>query len=256
MPSSALAALPNCHAGHEILRVEVGSTGHGTSDGADDLDLLSIIVPFKEQALGLTPFDYYIYRTAAVREGKQDARSMPGDVDLTYYSLRKFAGLAKKGNPSILMAFFAPVHWASPLGLELRQASGLFRSKEAGYRFLGYMKAQRERLAGARGQKGINRPELVEQYGWDTKLGYHIIRLGLQGLEFIDHGKIHMPMLPWVADLLVAVRQGEYEQTRVLQWATELEQELTEALGRSDLPEKAPQEPIDKLLVDMHMRTW
>jgi hypothetical protein len=234
----------------------VGSTGHGTTDGADDLDLLSIVIPFKEKVLGLDPFDHYIYRTAAVREGKQDARSMPGDVDLTFYSLRKFAGLAKKGNPSILMAFFAPIHWAAPLGLELREASGLFRSKEAGYRFMGYMKSQRARLAGERGQKGVNRPELVEKYGWDTKYGYHLLRLGFQGLEFIKHGKIHMPMLPWVADFLKAVRLGGYQQEQVLRWASEIEQELADAIEDSGLPKTAPQEPIDKLLVDLHMRTW
>src|SRR3954469_9514081 len=98
------AVLDHVGFGQEILRCEVGSTAHGTSvEAQDDLDLMGIVIPSKEKVLGLTPFDFHIYRTAAIREGRNDAKSQPGDVDLTLYSLRKFVALARKGNPSILM---------------------------------------------------------------------------------------------------------------------------------------------------------
>lgn len=243
--------------GREILRCEVGSSAYGTSvSGTDDFDMMGIVVPTKENVLGLNPFEHKIYRTAAEREGRNDARSGPGDVDLTWYSLRKFVGLARKGNPSILMMFFAPVIQIDEFGVMLRESSSLFVSKEAGKRFLGYMNAQRARLAGERGQKGINRPELVEKYGYDTKYAYHIIRLGMQGLEFLRHGKIQVPVKPFVRDLLLAIRNGEYPQERIIQWAIELENDLEKAIAESRLPEHAPEGPINRLLVDLHEAAW
>jgi predicted nucleotidyltransferase len=110
--------------GREILRVEVGSSAYGTSvTGTDDFDMMGIIVPTKENVLGLNQFEHKIYRTAAEREGRIDARSGPGDIDMTWYSLRKFVGLARKGNPSILMGFFAPIIQVTVSGQKLREAA-------------------------------------------------------------------------------------------------------------------------------------
>lgn len=243
--------------GWEILRCEVGSTAHGTSvEAQDDLDMMGIVIPSKAKVLGLAPFDFHIYRTAAIREGRSDAKSQPGDIDLTLYSVRKFAALACKGNPSILMMFFAPILKLDPLGMRLRQSADLFHSKEAGYRFLGYMKAQRGRMAGDRGQKRVNRPELIEQYGYDTKYAYHLLRLGIQGLEFVRTGRITVPMQEWVADFLKAVRTGNYQLEQVLHWASELEQELQETIDASPIPDKAPIDPINELLIDLHLDAW
>lgn len=243
--------------GDEILRVEVGSTAHGTGvSGTDDLDLMAIVIPPIEQVVGLHPFEHYIYRTATIRTGRVDAKSEPGDIDLTIYSLQKFVGLARKGNPSILNVFFAPVHYATPQGERLRRAAPLFQSKEAGRRFLGYMNAQKHRLVGERGQKGVNRPELVEKYGYDTKYAYHIIRLGLQGLQFLNTGKISVPMPEHLRLLLLAIREGQYTQERIFQWAEELESEMLEVLAASKLPETAPEGPINQLLVSLHEEAW
>lgn len=243
--------------GQEIMRCEVGSTAHGTGVGEqDDLDLLAIVVPPKEQVYGLHPFEHTLYRTAAIRDGKPNTKSLPGDIDLTVYSLRKYVNLCRGGNPSMLNALYGPTHYATPLGLKLREAAPLFRSKEAGWRYYGYMMAQKKRLAGERGQRGVNRPDLVEKYGFDTKYAYHIIRLGIQGVEYMAKGKISVPVQDHVRDLLVNIRTGHYPLEQVLQWADELEVQLKEAIEQSAWPEKAPAGPIDQLLVDLHDTAW
>jgi predicted nucleotidyltransferase len=243
--------------GQEILRCEVGSTAHGTGvSEQDDLDLMAVVVPPKEQVYGLFPFDNHIYRTATIRTGKHNEKSLPGDVDLTFYSLRKFVGLCRKGNPSILNALYGPTTYTTALGDELRASKDMFRSKEAGHRFIGYMHSQRKRMEGERGQKGVNRPELVEKYGFDTKYAYHIIRLGLQGLEYMKNGKISVPMNEVYRELLVGIRTGSYTFEQVLQWADELKAELDQAVTDSDWPEQAPAEPIDALLIALHEDAW
>jgi uncharacterized protein len=82
-----------------VLRGLVGSTVHGlnVNDGIEDRDEMGICVePFEDtMALG-GRFEQFIYRTAAEREGRADARSTADDLDLTIYSLRERTRLALK----------------------------------------------------------------------------------------------------------------------------------------------------------------
>lgn len=94
-----------------ILRGLVGSTVHGlnVNDGIEDRDEMGICVEPLEDAMALwAPFEQFIYRTAVEREGRDNARSTAGDLDLTICSLRKWARLALKGNPTIMLLLFTP----------------------------------------------------------------------------------------------------------------------------------------------------
>lgn len=157
-------------------------------------------------------FEQYIYRTQP-----EGVRSGPGDLDLTVYSLRKWLRLALAGNPTILLPLFAPPEHLvaiTPPGDELRERSRMIVSRRAGHRFLGYLRAQRERLLGLRGSRHTNRPELVEVYGFDTKFAMHMVRLGVQGVELLETGRISLPLrepwLSWLRDL----RQGGHGKAR------------------------------------------
>ncbi len=92
-----------------ILRGVVGSTAHGLNvdDGIDDRDEMGVCVEDYAAAQGLqVPFAQFIFRSAAVREGREDAKSRRGDLDLVVYSLRKYVRLALQGNPTVLMLLF------------------------------------------------------------------------------------------------------------------------------------------------------
>jgi hypothetical protein len=79
------------------------------NDGIEDRDEMGICVEPLEEAMALwAPFEQFIYRSAAEREGRENARSVAGDLDLTIYSLRKWMRLALKGNPTILLLLFTP----------------------------------------------------------------------------------------------------------------------------------------------------
>src|SRR5205085_1468291 len=105
-----------------------------------------------------------------------------GDLDLVIYSMHKFLRLALKGNPQIMEMFFIKKYvYVNALGTHLQELAPYVVSKQAGKAYLGYMQAQRQRLNGERGGKDVNRPELVEKYGFDTKYAMHVVRLGLQG---------------------------------------------------------------------------
>jgi uncharacterized protein len=101
-----------------ILLVEVGSTAHGTGiPGGEDYDQLGVVVELPHEVLGL---DERGFRTVMQRTQPEGARSGPGDIDRTLHSLRRFVRLAASGNPSILMALWAPVDHATAEGRELQ----------------------------------------------------------------------------------------------------------------------------------------
>jgi uncharacterized protein len=257
----------------EILRVEVGSTVHGCNvDTQDDLDLMGVCIETPDHICGLKPFQQLIYRDAWERTKLQAAPlqgdvspitqppSQPGDLDLVVYSLRKWCGMALKGNPSALLLLYSPkVHIKDHLGEGLRLMRRAFRSKAVGYAYLGYAYEQRQRLEGKRGQKNVTRADLVMKYGYDTKYAYHILRLGIQGLEYARTGDITVPMKADDRAFLIDVRTGGVTLESALQLAEKNEEELRRVLLDAKecvLPDAPDREAVDQFLVYAYQTAW
>lgn len=238
-----------------ILRCEVGSTVHGLGvAGTDDRDELGVCIEPPEYVIGLRHFEQYVHRSKPM-----GVRSEAGDLDLTIYGLRKFASLALKGNPSILLLFNVPDDKCmvlNALGRRLRDLSWAFASKKAGSAFLGYMQQQRQRLMGERGQMNVKRPELIEQYGFDTKYAGHILRLGFQGIDYMETGEFPIPMPDHQRELILAVRTGQVPENDVLTKAGELEHELKAAIDSSPLRDQPDYDAVNKFLITAYQRTW
>ena len=239
----------------EILRCEVGSTVHGIGvAGTDDRDELGVCLEPLEFVIGLRHFEQFVHRTQP-----QGVRSGPGDLDLTIYGLRKFCSLALKGNPSILLLFNVPDDKCivlEPAAIELRSLAWAFASKRAGNAFLGYMQQQRQRLMGERGQMNVKRPELVEEYGFDTKYAGHIIRLGFQGIDYMTSGSFPIPMPLEQRDTILAVRTGKMAENEVLTLAGELEAELKDAIDVTPLPDKPEYDVVNRFLIETYLDAW
>lgn len=247
--------------GSEILRIEIGSTLHGTGlPGGEDRDEMGIYIERPEVALGVAESKgHWVYRTADERrEGKgKDPKSQPGDLDLTCFSLRKWARLALKGNPSVLLVLHAPeshVVYADALGRELRVNAEWFASKRAGAAFLGYMQQQRGRMTGLRGKAG--RVRVMPDGGVDWKYAMHLLRLGWQGKEFLQTGRITLPVPGEVGIALRAVRQGAIPFEVVMADAYRLEGEVEDLIRNGPLPEEPNVAAVDAFVVDCYLRSW
>ena len=249
----------NIYEQNTVLRGVVGSTAHGLSlAGSDDLDEMAICIePISDVITTGQQFENYIYRSAAERTGKHDARSLAGDLDLTIFSLRKFCRLAASGNPTVLLMFYTPqLSVCTPVGQQLRDLAPKFVSKEAGKRFLGYMHGQRLRLLGEKGQKRVKRPELEEKYGYDTKYAMHVLRLGLQGLELLETGSLTLPMAPGHREYLMKIRTGKYPLEHIIDTAHEYEADLEKLLTSSTLPDHPDRPAIEKWMQDTYLQQW
>src|SRR3990167_1915290 len=123
-----------------ILQAVVGSIAHGVNvdDGVDDRDEMGVCIESPKAALGIEmPFEQYIYRSAAEREGRADAKSKAGDLDLTVFSLRKYLRLALKGNPTVILPLFAKPLICDDTGKELIALTPYIISRKAGSAYLG-----------------------------------------------------------------------------------------------------------------------
>jgi hypothetical protein len=239
-----------------ILQCQVGSGVHGTAiSGQDDRDEMGICIEPESHVIGLRTFEQYIYRSQP--EGH---RSGPGDLDLTVYSLRKWMRLALRGNPTVLLPLFVPpeeIVRASEHGYELRERREMILSREAGYRFAGYLSAQRRSLMSHEGKgRDVTRPELIEAYGWDTKFGAHMVRLGVQGVELLETGRITLPIpQPWLA-WIRALRTGGYAMAEALDAAAELECRITQLTRTSLLPEHPDTAAAEAWMIGVYQQAW
>jgi len=242
----------------DIVRlVEVGSTAHGinTSTSGDDLDLTAIrMEPFFELISGHASW-LHDAQSMQLRTRAEGHRSMPDDIDLNVYTLRRFAALARKGNPSILTAIFSEKVAVQNLYINFDELADLCKSTVAGGAFLGYMGQQIQRWTGVRGQKSVKRPELVEAYGYDTKYAAHVIRLGFQGISYMRTGRFSVPMPEMQADTIRSIRNGEIDETAALDLATNVEGQLRQAIAESALPQNVDKSVVDAWVVE-HYRRW
>lgn len=244
-----------------ILRCQVGSGVHGTSiSGTDDRDEMGVCLEPPDYVIGLRTFEQYEYHTAWERPGGLRNRSGHGDLDITVYSARKWMRLALNGNPSVLLPLFVPegeIVAMTPLGEELRGLAPAIVSRQAGHRFAGYLEAQRRGLLSHEGKgRDVTRPELVERFGWDTKYGGHMVRLGFQGVELLTTGRITLPMPAQERELVRAIRSGRVKMEDALGIAADLEELLRDLTETSPLRAEPDRDAANIWLCAAYERAW
>lgn len=229
-----------------------GSELHGAKVGkTDDTDLYGVYIEDPEHALGLGPREHFVWSTAG-----NERRNGPDDVDVTLYSLRKWAGMTAKGNATALHFLFAQPREVAPITWKKIQANrDLFLSRNSAKQFLGFADSQFKRLTGEKGSgKKGQRPEYIGKYGYDTKAAMHGLRLLYECLELMTHKTITLPRPE--KDLLIDVRSGEWTLEKVLAHAKKLSAEVEAAVSNSPLPEKVDRELISKLVAEVHLAFW
>ncbi len=224
-----------------------GSQAHGAKvSGTDDTDWYGVFIEPAEKALGIDRFEHFVTTT-----GGQPGGNGPQDVDVCLYSLRKWAGLAVKGNPSALHFLFAPNAETKIWWTIVAQNYNLFMAKGHVKAFCGFAHDQLMRLFGEKGQKNIHRAELESEFGYDTKYAMHIIRLYGEAKELMETGKITLPR-PNVEEL-IAIRKGKYKLHELREMGNQLEMEALQASANSDLPNDAYRVAVSRLIAKQYL---
>jgi hypothetical protein len=184
--------------------------------GGEDQDELGVLIEQPHEVLGL---DERGCASLLERTQPEGSPSGPGDTDRTLHSLRRFVRLAASGNPSILMALWAPVIFSTPEGDERQGLADAFVGRHVIPRYRGYMQSQAERLLGTRSRSGQGhragggREELLAAHGYDTKYSMHSARLGFQCLELLANGRLTLPIACQAGDCYVTYGAGMWPST-------------------------------------------
>lgn len=244
----------------ELVQVLLGgSHQHGArlEDGGD-LDIYGIYIEEPVSALGVSQETHFTGGTADQYEKNQD-----GDEDYKCYTLKRWAGLACKGNPTILGFLFSPPAPYKDLGRTqptvwetmIKKNQELFMAKGHANAFFGFAQSQVMRLKGlkGRGKKG-QRPELETKFGYDVKAAMHLMRMMYECEEFLLTGHITYPRPE--KDILLDIRQGKWTLEELFTAHYELEQRVRSAEEKSTLPEKVDRQKVSELITDCYLTHW
>src|SRR5580700_2852846 len=228
-----------------------GSELHGAKvHGTDDLDIYGVYIEPPALVLGLDSMPHFVWSTAG-----DDRRNGPNDVDITLYSLKKWSGLACKGNPTALHFLFAKNTVDNPIWSAIIAKKDAFLARSCAKQFSGFANDQLQRMSGrkGRGKKG-QRPEIEVKYGYDVKAAMHALRLLYECKELVTQGTITMPRPE--RDLLIRVRTGKYSIDRVIAMAHKEFAECEDAAKTSFLPEKIDRAAVSRLLAESYRAAW
>jgi len=242
-----------------------GSSLHGATKGSSDTDYYGVFIEPQHKALGLDKFEHFCTSTSG-----NEARNTQDDVDVATWRLRMWAGLACKGNPTALNFLFAPN--LLPMELEydmtpypsdravfwepyVDRFRGLALSKKASKAFYGFASDQMKRLLGEKGAgKHGQRPELINNFGYDTKAAMHALRLIGEGIELMEHGRVTFPRPD--KDFLIEVREGKYSLEKVSDLANRGLLLLDQAATVSKLPDTPDRDRMSKLVAEIYLKCY
>lgn len=237
-----------------ILKVLTGSHLYGTNTKDSDKDYIGIFIPDKDYVLGIHTCEQVELNTNPSSSGKRNTKE---DTDCTLYSLPKFIKLAAQNNPNVLEVLFAPeenIVYQNEYGRRLREAASFFVSKRVEHTFLGFARSQRYKLENK--QYEGSRKLLVQQYGYDVKYAYHLIRLLLEVLELWATGKITLPLRSG-RNKLMKIKTGKISVITVLEEAKALEDQFYAVRDHQNiLPKTANFKKLNELQIQLTEDFW
>jgi len=238
----------------EIIHAFIGGSAlHGVKlRGTDDTDVYGIYIEKPWLALGLDGMEHFVMSTSP-----QTRRNQPSDIDVMCYSLRRWAALAAKGNPTILHSLFTPTGRGEKEWSTIIRRREIFLARAHAMKYIGYADAQLKRMQGLRGTgKHGQRPEIIEKSGYDTKAAMHTLRLLYEGIELMKEHWVTLPRPAGERELLLEVRRGQWSEDRVIRHANRLLGIIQEASEASKLPDTVDRTKVCELVSQIYLQNW
>ncbi len=233
---------------------QMGSVAYGVSNDDSDIDIYGFCIPTKELlfphlAGELFGFDKQVKRFEQWQEhGIVDSGSQR-NYDMTVYSIVKYFRLCADNNPNMIDSLFTPrrciLHSTSMSELMIENRK-TFLHKGAMHKLRGYAYSQLSKIEQHSNSSNPKRVADIAAHGYDTKFGYHLIRLVLQAEQILAE---HDLDLERNRDILKAIRRGEWELDRLKEYFVVKEKSLEELYAKSTLREYPDEEAIKNLLI-------
>jgi len=111
----------------------------------------------------------------------------------------------------------------------------------------GYSYAQLHKIGTKASSSNPKRQASIEQFGYDVKFGYNVIRLLLECEQILLEHDLNIEQN---AEILKSVRLGEWSEQKLRSWFDEKEKHLEELYTKSTLRHKPDEEAIKDLLMN------
>lgn len=237
------------------LEIIGGSLSYGVSGDSSDMDMVSVCIPSREEVFphlngrvpGFgpqpTPFQNWQRHHIKTDEGTPAER----EYDVTSYSITEFFRLAADNNPNIIDALFVPdrcVTHKTDVGTVMRDNRRLFLHKGSYQKFKGYAYSQMKKIGE---MKPVGkRAALVEQFGYDTKFAYHVVRLAQEAEMILTTGDLDIEA---GREELKAIRRGEWTLVQLQEWFATRTALLDEVYLKSDLRSAPNFDDLNRILM-------
>lgn len=98
------------------------------------------------------------------------------------------------------------------------------------------------------------RNELEEQFGYDTKHAMHLVRLMRMGREALTEGKLIVKRPD--AEELLRIRAGAWTYEEILEYASDMDEEIKELYKTTDLRKRPNLRKIAQVLMETQQLVW
>ena len=235
----------------------MGSVAYGVSADTSDLDVYGFCIPPKEII-----FPHLAGEILGFGQPKErfeqfqqhhiiDEHAMGGDGrshDVAIYNIVKYFQLCMENNPNMIDSLFTPqfcVLHITKVGGMVRDQRKMFLHKGSWHKFKGYAYSQLHKMT-TKDPKG-KRKEVRDQFGFDVKFAYHVIRLLDEAEQILVHGDIDIQRN---REQLKAIRRGEVTEEEIRRWASDKEKDLEKTYAESKLQHAPDEEKIKALLLE------
>lgn len=229
-----------------VYETMMGSVAYGVSSDTSDTDVYGICMPPKDMVFPHLAGEIMGFGTQVKRfETWQEHHvvALGKEWDFQILGIVKFFQLAMENNPNIIDCLFTPrrcVLSSTAIGEYIREHRVDFLHKGAWHKFKGYAYSQLNKIK-TKSPSG-KRAELVEQFGYDVKFAYHVVRLLLEVEQILVARDIDLER---DREQLKAIRRGEWTLEQLEQWAQDKEKALEALYHASEVP-YAPDEALLK----------
>lgn len=244
----------------------MGSVAYGVSSDTSDMDIYGFAIPKKEMVFphlagiifvpvkkefkigfGDTPEVFAQW----IHHGVIDESALAGkgrEYDFTIYSIVKYFELLMDNNPNIIDSIFTPqecVLHSTYVGNLVRENRDIFLHKGCYPKFKSYAYSQMHKMTSK--EPIGKRKKIREEFGFDAKFGYHLVRLLNECEQILINGSIDLRLNN---EQLKAIRRGEMGEAEVRKWASDKERHLEALFAKCTLPAKPQKDKVKKLLLE------
>jgi len=239
----------------EGLQYEVvmGSVAYGVSDVGSDIDVYGFSIPTKEMVFPhlsgeISGFGNQIKRFEQFQQ--HHCKFDSDEYDFSIFSIVKYFQLCMENNPNMIDSLFVPrrcVIYTTKIGEWVRENRRMFLHKGSWFKFKGYAYSQLHKMKIKNPDPSSKRFKGIQEFGYDVKHGYHIVRLLNEVEQILTERDIDLERN---REQLKSIRRGEWSFEAIEKYFVKKESELEYVYSKSTLRHSPDEKNIKILLLN------